>query len=235
VLIGVYVVSESAGVIKAVVIVNGDIPQPPRLQECTKDAEIIICADGAANTLRSKAPQTRVDFLVGDFDSASEETRSFYEKRSTLVQRKDQDSTDLEKALELAVSLGATHVAVTGISGGRYDHVISNLHSIDKFISRLSLSLFDESGYGHLLNYEAGHTELIITEPVGTPVSLLPLGTVKSVTTQGLEFPLCGESLSWAKRSGQSNRTVELYCSVSLVEGDKADGSLLVYVARNET
>ena len=71
----------------------------------------------------------RPDEVVGDFDSLSEEAKTFY-KGVKFSRSEDQDSTDLEKALR---SIDLPVVIVLGAFGGRIDHTLGAIQILHKF------------------------------------------------------------------------------------------------------
>jgi len=83
---------------------------------------IIIALDGAANNLTDIQP----DFIVGDFDSITKETREKYEP--LLIKIEDQASTDLKKGIAFAKERGAKSIAICcALYGARSDHSLTNL------------------------------------------------------------------------------------------------------------
>ncbi|KAI5964094.1 THI80 [Candida pseudojiufengensis] len=69
--------------------------------------ELVVCADGGANRLYNyfKDEQLRSkyipNYIVGDFDSISEEVKDYYEKKGTkIIPQRTQYSTDFQKAVK---------------------------------------------------------------------------------------------------------------------------------------
>lgn len=61
-------------------------------------AELVICADGAANLAINK--NIIPNAIVGDFDSITTNTKNFYTSKSVqFIHDLNQDTTDLEKCL----------------------------------------------------------------------------------------------------------------------------------------
>jgi thiamine pyrophosphokinase len=98
-------------------------------------AGLRICADGAADRLRLVNPAAVPDVLVGDFDSVSPESLSHYRALGSdiLNQSNDQDTTDLDKALAVAVGRGYNEAIILGkFSGseGRLDHTFATIQAL---------------------------------------------------------------------------------------------------------
>ena len=74
------------------------------------------------------------------------------------------------------------------------------------------------------------HDSLEVVVPVGTQVSLLPVGNeVAGVVTTGLEWPLSDENLLLAEGRGMSNRSLLENVSISI-----RSGVLLVFISQPE-
>jgi thiamine pyrophosphokinase len=86
------------------------------------------------------------------------------------------------------------------------------------------LRLVDECG-------ELQHVgrELRIDDPAGTVVSLLPLTRCEGIETEGLRYPLRGETLELGGRDATSNVVVASPAVVRV-----ARGNLLLYRLRSE-
>ena len=138
----------------------------------------------------------------------------------------DKDESDTELAVLAAVEAGADVVTILGGLGGpRVDHAVANvtllLHAAlegrearlyDQAAARLSL-LVCPDGRGL-----PGAREL--TGRAGDLVSLIPLGeSAHDVTTEGLRYPLAGETLETGKARGLSNVRVASTARVSLGSG----------------
>lgn len=95
------------------------------------------------------------NWIVGDFDSIRPEVQEFYKQKGVkLLQRADQDTTDLEKCLYLSlekISEKASNqdrtyaeeitenkkfsIILLGSSGGRIDHTYSTYSQVWKFLT----------------------------------------------------------------------------------------------------
>ena len=66
-----------------------------------KGFSTIICADGGANS--AKKIGITPDFIIGDFDSVDSGTLKYFKSKSTIIQIKRQNDTDVEKCLKFAI------------------------------------------------------------------------------------------------------------------------------------
>jgi len=109
----------------AVIVANGPLEWTPELARLALAGRPLVAADGGANALARIG--LRPDLVIGDLDSMTNATRRWVGEQC-ILERPDQDRTDLEKALEhVETEVGATRVLVLGALGGRLDHALYNL------------------------------------------------------------------------------------------------------------
>ena len=177
----------------------------------TRDA-LVICADGGANALAALG--VKADYVVGDFDSVSEQALSGVPADHRIRVDADNTSTDLVKALNHALRIGVRSAALLGVTGGRVDHTLWNLSLLKKFQGRLHLKVIDAWCETELI---AGMIQFDAAP--GQKLSLCPLGgPVSGITTSGLKFPLNGESPG--ERDGISNEVVHSPVAIHVGAGD---------------
>lgn len=202
---------------EAVVVANAPFRFWPEAFSLVRRAPLLLAADGGANHLALLG--VRPHFVVGDFDSLEPSVRAWVGE-ARLVSRPDQDHTDLEKTCEFALEQGARSITLLAATGGRLDHALENLAILGRFAGRAACELWDrEQRIVPVLGEALFHVRAQST------VSLMPLGKVLRVWTQGLHWPLNGEPLDLLSRTGLSNRAVASEILVK-VEG----GVLLVFI-----
>lgn len=203
----------------ALILANGEPPSLTLLRALRRVADIFVCADGGANV--AARASLRPDLIIGDFDSVSRATlRTF---RSVPSRRlRDQESTDLEKAIRWLLRSGVRRITIAGATGTRLDHVAGNLSVIGKFARRADIRALDDCG--ELLPVGRRRS---LDYPIGTTISLIPLSKCVGVTTQGLRWELRNAGLELGVRDGTSNRTVARPATVRLRKG-----TLLLYRVR---
>ena len=206
---------------RTLIVANGTPPAPRLLREQCQAADLVICADGAIRTFAQNglAP----DILVGDFDSSTAAQRSEFPNVETL-HRPDQDHTDLDKCLELALEYKAKEVHLCGILGRRLDHELSNLSSAEAYAGKFQIIVEDEYGWGIFLCADNIPVEKSFICTPGQVVSLISFSGANSVTTSGLQYPLDGEPLKFGKRLGISNVALAEKVGITLTQG-----ALLIY------
>lgn len=162
----------------------------------------VIAADGGLERCRSLG--LRPHLVVGDLDSVSGAALAEAEQDGIEVVRHPprKDATDLELALDEALARGASSVLVVASAEGRLDHLLA------------SLLLLGSPRYGGVeLDALVGEArvhvirdERVLAGVAGETVTLLALGgPAGGVTTEGLEYPLHGETLEPGSSRGVSN------------------------------
>jgi thiamine pyrophosphokinase len=207
----------------ALVIVNGVLPATRILDELRARSHTTICADGGAN--RAFAAGIIPDYIVGDLDSMTDETRRAFSS-AQIVHRPSQYETDLEKTLNFAVELGVTRALLVGVTGFRLDHQLVNLNIAEKFCDRLEIETHDDHGVGQFIHEK----EIIFEAPIGEQISLISFRRAEGIDTDGLKYPLHDEALEWAVRDGLSNEVVASPVRISVKRG-----TLFCYRVRSVT
>jgi thiamine pyrophosphokinase len=184
-----------------VVVSGGNPPAWPAAAHVPTGAPVIAADRGLDYAL---ALGLDVTVAIGDFDSVSAEALAAAEAAGVRIERHpaEKDATDLELALDAAVSMTPDRILVLAGRGGRLDHELSAL-----------LLLASE-------RYSAMHVDALVDdarvyvirgerELAGRPGELLTLvavnGPAVGVTTNGLEYPLRGETLEPGSSRGVSN------------------------------
>ena len=101
---------------EAVILANGEYPSHPLPLQMLKNAEFVVCCDGAANEyiLRGHTP----DVIIGDGDSLSPEYKELF---SPIVhQIADQETNDQTKAVHFLQKKGFRRIAIVGATGRSY-------------------------------------------------------------------------------------------------------------------
>ncbi|KAL3994576.1 thiamine pyrophosphokinase [Acanthocheilonema viteae] len=189
------------------------------------------CTDGAANfimPLVKNENYLKPDLISGDFDSITFVTKKFFESQVEIVETPDQDYTDMSKALQIIAErmgnkkLNISKVIVLGGLFGRFDHVLSSLHSILQFdsceiiiidgvnlvtILREGSTNLEFTGAQHLLTGKCGVIPLIQRETI--------------VSCSGLKWNLDKTELAFGKLISTSNEmvsdTVSITCTAPVV------------------
>ena len=131
----------------------------------------------------------------------------------------DQESTDLEKALEFCVKRRISSVDIVGASGKRTDHTFGGLGCFKKYGNRMNLRMIDSCGVLQLVRRKIR----LQTRP-GETISLIPLDRCRGIKTAHLKFALDNDVLELGVRDGISNEATANDVTISVKKG-----TLLVY------
>ncbi len=199
----------------AVVVAGGSAPDPRAVLAAPSGARVIAADSGLDHAL---ALGLDVEIAVGDFDSVSSEALWRAESAGTRIDRhpQEKDATVLELALDLAISLGATRVLVLAGDGGRLDHLLSTLLLLGSGkYAAIEIDAFIGAAHVHVVRGRRA----IDGEP-GELISLLALHSpAEGVRTEGLAYPLDGETLEPGSSRGVSNVYVADMARITIDRG----------------
>lgn len=201
----------------ALLFING---VPPEKLPSPEGYALIACTDGAFHYLKEKKfPLLHLDFISGDYDSHDGYDEDVDQEK--FIHTPDQNRTDFEKALEIIVDEGVTHVDVYGGSGAEMDHFLGNLTAAFRYKERLSITFYDEFS-----RYFFSPKNLVLNNMKGEIISLYPFPEAHHISTNGLNWELKDESLSQTGRIGTRNFAVADSVFLHFTKGD-----LIVFVA----
>ena len=178
-----------------IILANGQYPSHPAALNKLHTAGTIICTDGSANKLLENGLIPNV--IIGDMDSTTVDQNSF---KGLYVKIIDQENTDLDKAFEWCKLNNLSPLTVLGTSQLREDHTIGNLILLANYSDELDINFVTD-----YFTITCHHGKRSFTSFKQQLVSLLPVEDIKSITTEGLEFPLIDEPFPLSSR-GISNR-----------------------------
>lgn len=204
----------------AVVCAGGPEAEIPNLTDFNKSETIFIGADRGAYHLleRGIIPQE----AVGDFDSVSKEEYETIQRNVGLLGRfqSEKDETDTELAVSRALTYGPEAIVLTGVTGGRLDHMESALHLM------------------YRLQTEYPHIAFSIRNPINELSILLPGchkigytgdfpyvsffafdGQVTGLTLVGFKYETVNATLTTGMTKFTSNELASRMCTISFSDG----------------
>lgn len=199
-----------------VLVLAGGDPVDDRLRGLLPAAATVIAADSGLQ--QAALLGLAVDIVVGDFDSVDPDALAAAERAGATIERHPaaKDHTDLELAVLVAARLGANRVVVAGGWGGRIDHALANLLLLGAPEYR-SLHLEALGARGRVI---AVHDRVELAGSPDDLVTLLPVGgPARGVRTDGLRYPLRGETLEPGSTRGVSNVLVATNATVDVESG----------------
>jgi thiamine pyrophosphokinase len=215
------VTDERAG--HAIILADGDAPDRATLDASwpgwADGVRFVVAADGGARHAAKLG--LAIDRWVGDGDSVSPGDLATLRAAGIPVDLVPaaKDETDTELALRAAVDDGAARVTILGATGGaRLDHALANVALLaHPVLGDRPAALLDAASRVRLVRGPGG---LELVGRIGDLVSLIPFGgDALGVRTDGLEYPLDGDSLPFGVARGVSNVRLRERASVSLEGG----------------
>jgi len=202
----------------ALIIANGAACSKELMGQLLEWSPLVIVLDSAITRVIELG--IKVDVLLGDFDRGFDPV--YYKELQyplEIVHIPDQDKTDLDKAFDYLIERGIPAVNVIWATGRRADHTITNITNIVRFRDTLKIVIIDDHSKIFLLPYKFEKWY-----PAATPISLIPIGEAKGISTKNLKYPLKNEPLTIGYRTGSSNE-VE---SDGIVVIEHKEGDLLM-------
>ncbi len=199
----------------ALIIANGAECSNELLGQLLEWSPIVIVLDSAMERVVNLG--IKVDVLLGDFDHGfNPEVYKDKQFPLEIVHTPNQDKTDLEKAFDYLIKKGHKAVNVIWATGRRIDHTLHNLTISAAYQNQLKIVFMDDYSKAFLLpkKYQKWYAKDSI-------LSLIPIGTVESISTKNLFYPLQNEELKLGYRTGSSNHVAE--DGIVSIEFEKGD------------
>lgn len=201
---------------RAIIFVNGELPDLGAARSILKPDDVLIAADGGARHALKLGVIPTV--IIGDLDSLSEaEVRVFTEMGVHILRYPpSKDETDLELALDHAMKSGYRPIYIVAGLGGRLDQMLGNI----------SL-LADPDCIEADVRLDDGITEVFCVTSKATVhgqqgeiISIIAWGTpAEGVTTDGLVYPLNKETILPYRTRGISNQMLANTAKISVKRG----------------
>lgn len=201
---------------RAVIFANGPVDDYESLTTQLSPRDTIVCVDGGLKHIDALA--LIPDIIIGDMDSISHQRLAELGDLIPRIQHpSEKDETDLELALQWASDSAYEKVLLAGISGGRLDHTLANIHLMAVGSWAFELCAWQPGQYLWIMN--SGET-LRLNNYVGLTVSLLPMTEkAEGIRTEGVKYMLHNETLEFGTTRGVSNLIESQNAIISLVTG----------------
>ena len=192
----------------ALLIANGEACQPELLGQLLEWSPVVVVLDSAI--WRVLELGIKVDVLLGDFDQRPDgpdmDLDSIRARQYPLeiVHTPDQNKTDLDKGIEYLIGRGFSAVNILWATGRRADHTLTNMTNIVRYKDQIKVVMLDDHSRIFPL---AGRFEKWYE--AGTPLSLIPVGTVTGFTSAGLKYNLTDATLTLGHFTSSSNEAAQ--------------------------
>ncbi len=183
----------------ALIIANGESCSEELLGQLLEWSPFVVVLDKAIHRVLELG--IKVDLWMGDFDEAFDfDSIQAQQQPLEIMNTPDQENTDLEKAIDLLIQRGFPAANIVWATGRRADHAITNMTNIVRYKEQIKLVMFDD--YSKIFPLTGKFEKWYVA---GTPISLIPIGTVDGISTSGLKYNLDNGTLILGYRSGNSN------------------------------
>ena len=201
---------------RIIIFANGNLPNPEKARTLLRPDDFILCADGG--TRHAFALGLIPNVVIGDLDSVMDEERRKMKELGveTIQHPTDKNETDLELAINHALTLNPSQILILAALGGRMDQTLANI----ALLSDLRLSTFDIRLSDGVEEIFFCRDQVQVKGRSGDIVSLIPWqGEVTGVFTENLSWHLHHETLYPEKTRGISNEMTADVATVSIKSG----------------
>ena len=164
-----------------IIVGNGEIPQGKIPLLFLQQARFIVCCDGALEKLLHIGIQPNV--VIGDCDSISEDRRQQF--KDIIIEDKDQECNDLQKALKYCLRQQFGPIAILGASGLRDDHQLANLSILNMYAERMDLIMVSNYGLFSFISEDTTFASI-----PGQEVSVFSFDGQALFSFIGLQYPV---------------------------------------------
>lgn len=172
---------------KALIVGNGEEADKSIIENLQYD--YVICADGGLEKVKNYGIMP--DAIIGDFDSVNVSVLKQYEANNIPVEKfpSEKDFTDMELAVEFAVSKGYTSLILTGASGSRIDHTMGNIMLMEKYYNMgVNIAIIDNNNEIKIIS---DNTDLFIDFREGYYISIIPVDDIiQGLNLEGFKYNL---------------------------------------------
>jgi thiamine pyrophosphokinase len=166
---------------KIVILANGEKPFHPTPFTILKNAEKIICCDGAISFLEQQNITPHI--IIGDCDSITSIQKEKY--RSIINTDKNDAYSDLQKAIRYCITNKWNDAVILGAAGLREDHFLANIGILMHYAPDISLSIITNYGIFTPIykttDFKSFH---------GQQVSVFSFSSDTEITYHGLKYPV---------------------------------------------
>ena len=191
----------------AVLVANGEKPVSNYAKQLIAQNNIKICVD--SNLSFFKELDVEPDIIIGDLDTVDINKSG---SKSTIVNKEDQNKTDLEKSLEYCIAQNIKDIYIIGATGERDDHSLANIMIAQQYSDTLNIEMISNFFQIFFVN---GSKEIL--EKKSRNLSMISLISDNKITTSGLEYNLSDQKLN-SFSHGISNRIISDKCLIKSKE-----------------
>lgn len=164
-----------------VILAAGDFPARGGMaRQMLSSAKRVIACDSAAIAFYHHFHRWP-DVIIGDLDSLTKTNTRLRKPKDRIVHVPDQDTNDLEKAIDYCKSKKWGNLSIVGACGKREDHTIGNIfRALESQVTMIT----DNGVFCPVCGKAVFHL------PIGSAMSIFAIDPDTKVTSKGLEWPL---------------------------------------------
>lgn len=207
--------NRALGQSKVIAIVAGGALDGSVLPQIKKAHAVIGVDRGALWLLRHRVTP---DVAIGDFDSVTKvEKKRIHDHSDVYIEyAPEKDATDLELAIDHAISLKPKEVMLFGVLGRRFDHAMGAVHML--------LRLESHNIYGVIVdNFSkiniVRRQQTLAHDNIYRYVSIIPVMTKATVTLKGFAYELARTALYSGSSLGISNEISGTSAHITVHQG----------------
>lgn len=173
------------------ILAGGPLERLPSFDKYKSEEDLWIGVDKGVFTLLSQNIQPYRAF--GDFDSVTEEEWALIEENVKSIHRfqPEKDETDMEHALNWALSENPKKIRLFGATGGRMDHFFANVQLLIKPLNNNDEIPVEIIDIQNKIFMTKPGTYSIQTDSDYQYISFIPIsGEVDGLTLRGFKYPL---------------------------------------------
>lgn len=199
---------------RIIIFANGELPNLEKARALIQPSDFIICADGG--TRHALTLNLIPNLLIGDMDSLPANFKLSDFNGEVILYPKDKNETDLELAIQHAITLKPDEILILAALGGRMDHTLANIALLTDF-ELVTCDLRLNDGVEEIFFCK---DQVEVKGRSGDIVSLIPWqGNVEGVLTENLKWKLNNETLFSDKTRGISNEMISDTATISIKKG----------------
>jgi len=199
-----------------VILANGEKPDHLIPVTILKNAEKIVCCDGAISFLEQLNIYPKI--IVGDCDSMSSAQKEKF--KPIILEDNNIEYNDLQKAIKYCIANNWNEVAILGATGMRDDHFMANVGILMHYANRLALKMV--SNYGIFI--PVNQTTTFKSYPK-QQVSIFSFSPDTIITYHNLKYPIKSQKFNelW---EGSLNEAITENFTIEM----SGSGALLVFL-----
>lgn len=166
----------------AVILANGNFPKHQRPFNALRNAQMLVCCDGAIDELLEH--ELTPSAIVGDLDSISTQHKQHF--ANIIYHNSNQNCNDLTKAVMWCAERNISKITIVGATGKREDHTLGNISLLVSY-ARLNIDVEMITDTGIIV---AALKSTSFESHKGQQVSFFSPQNNTRVSTQNLKYPL---------------------------------------------